>query len=107
MGPDGAAESPWGRCGVPRGSEHQSCTNTGQSGDRSDDYKPRAALEGILVWGAKTDMPKNDSFFGFIVTRQTDLPIQVVPRFCARGYDRFEKLLYSWQNPACWDIVGD
>ena len=29
--PDGPPEGPWGRRGVPRGSEHQSCTDTGQS----------------------------------------------------------------------------
>ena len=43
---------------------------------------------------------KNDTFFGFIVTRQTAMPIQIVPRFCARGYGRFEKLLYCCQNPS-------
>ena len=36
-GPDGAPEGPWGRRGVPRGSEHQLCTNTGQSSDPLDD----------------------------------------------------------------------
>ena len=46
VGPDGDPEGPWGRRGVPRGSEHQSCTNTGQSSDPSDDYMLRAALEG-------------------------------------------------------------
>ena len=28
LGPDGPPEGPWERRGVPRGSEHQSCTNT-------------------------------------------------------------------------------
>ena len=27
LGPDGPPEGPWGRCGVPRGSIHQSCTD--------------------------------------------------------------------------------
>ena len=100
-GPDKAQEGPWGRRGVPRGSEHQSCTNRVQSSDPSDDYKPRAALEGTHFFFVKTDMPpKNDSFFGFIVTRQTALPIQIVPRFCARGYGRCQKLLYQCQNPS-------
>ena len=49
-GPDGAPEGPWSRRGVPKGSEHQSCTNTGRSGDPSDDYKPRAALKGTHVF---------------------------------------------------------
>ena len=73
-GPDGAPEGPWGRRGVPRGSEYQSCTNTGQSGDLSDDYM----------------LPKIDLVFGFIVTRQTALPIQIVSKFCAGGYGRFQ-----------------
>ena len=46
-GPGGPVETPWGRRGVPRGSVHQSCTDTGQSSDSSDDYKLRAALIGI------------------------------------------------------------
>ena len=33
LGPDGPPEGPWGRRGVPRGSVHQSCTDTGQSSD--------------------------------------------------------------------------
>ena len=54
----------------------------------------------IFFW-AKTDMPQEiDLLFGFIVTRQTAMPIQIVPRFCARGYGRFEKLLYRCQNPS-------
>ena len=100
-GPDGAPEGPWGRRGVPRGSEHQSCTNTGQSSDPSDDYMLRAALEGTHFFlGENRHAPKIDLFFGFIVTRQTAMPIQIVPRFCARGYGRFEKLLYRCQNPS-------
>ena len=93
---------------MPRGSEHQLCTNTGQSSDPSDDYMLRAALEGTHSFlGENQHAPKIDLFSGFIVTRQTAMPIQIVPRFCARGYGRFEKLLYGCQNPACWDIVGD
>ena len=34
-GPDGAPEGPWGRRGVPRGSEHQLRTDTEQSSDPS------------------------------------------------------------------------
>ena len=41
---------------VPRGSEHQLCTNTGQSSDPSDDYMLRAALEGTIFFWVKTDM---------------------------------------------------
>ena len=49
---------------MPRGSEHHSCTNTGQSGDPSDDYKPQAALEGTLFFfWAKTDMPQSLTHF--------------------------------------------
>ena len=48
---------------MPRGSEHQSCTNTGQSGDPSDAYKPRAALEGTHFFSAKTDMPQKLTYF--------------------------------------------
>ena len=108
-GPDGAQEGPWGRRGVPRGSEHQLCTNTGQASDPSDDHKPRAALKGTHFFWRKLTYPKNDIFFGFSVTRQTALPIQIVPRFCASGCGRFKKLklLYGCQNPLCWDIVGD
>ena len=100
-GPDEAPESAWGRRGMPRGSEHQSCTDMGQSSDPSDDYKPRAALEGTHFFLAENrHAPKIDLFFGFIVTRQTAMPIQIVPRFCARGYGRFQKLLYQCQNPS-------
>ena len=39
---------------MPRGSEHQSCTDTGQPSDPSDDYKPRAALKGThFLWDQK------------------------------------------------------
>ena len=107
-GPDRAPEGPRGRHGVPRGSEHQLCTNTGQSSDPSSDYMLRAALEGTHFFlGENQHAPKIDLFSGFIVTRQTAMPIQIVPRFCARGYGRFEKLLYHCQNTACWDIIGD
>ena len=101
LGPDGAPEGLWWRRGVPRGSQHQSCTDTGQLSDPSDDYMLRAALEGTHFCSAKTDMPQNLTYFlVFIVTRQTAMPIQIVPRFCARGYGRFEKLLYRCQNPS-------
>ena len=100
-GPDGAPVVPWGRRGVPRGSEHQSCTNMGQSSDPSDDYMLRAALEGTHFFlGENRHAPKMTPFLGFIVTRQTAMPIQIVPRFCARGYGRFQKLLYGCQNPS-------
>ena len=55
-GPDGAPEGPWGRRGLPRGSEHQSCTNTGQSSGPSGDYMLQAALEGTHFFWTKTDM---------------------------------------------------
>ena len=45
-------------------------------------------------------------FFGFSATRQTAMPIRIVPRFCARGYRRFEKLLYGCRNPSRWDKTG-
>ena len=60
-GADGApeSESPWGRCGIPYGSVHQSCTNTGQSSDPSDDYMLRAALEGTHFFlGENRHAPK-------------------------------------------------
>ena len=64
-GPDGALEGLWGRRGVLKWSEHQSCTNTGQPSDPSDDYKPRAALEGTHFFlGENRHAPQND-FFGF------------------------------------------
>ena len=55
-----------GRRGVPKGSEHQSWTNTGHSSDPSDDYKPRAALEGTFFFflGENWHPPKVDLFFG-------------------------------------------
>ena len=43
------------------------------------------------------------AIFGFSVTRQTAMPIRIVPRFCARGCGRFEKLLYGCRNPSRWD----
>ena len=86
---------------MPKGTEHQSCTNMGQSRDPSDDYMLRAALEGTHFFlGENRHAPKMFHFFGFIVTCQTAMPIQIVPRFCARGYGRFEKLLYHCQNPS-------
>ncbi len=86
IGAQWGPEGPWRRHGVPKGSKHQSCTNTGQSSDPSDDYMLRAALEGTLFFsGRKPTCPKHDSFFGFIVTRQMAMPIQIVPRFCAGG----------------------
>ena len=57
-GPDGAPEGLWGRHGVPRVSEHQSCTNTGQSSDPSDDYMLRAALECTFFWRKQTYLKK-------------------------------------------------
>ena len=47
----------------PRGSEHQSCTKTGQSSDPSDDYMLRAALKGTHVFSVKTDMPQKLTHF--------------------------------------------
>ena len=65
------------------------------------DYMLRAALVVTHFFlGENRHAPKNVSFSGFIVTRQTAMPIQIVPRFCARGYDRFEKLLYRCRNPS-------
>ena len=43
LGPDGPPESPWGRRGVPRGSVHQSCIDTGQSSDPSSPDGSRRA----------------------------------------------------------------
>ena len=49
---------------MPRGSEHQSCTDMGQSGDPSDDYKPRAALIGTLFFFfTKIDMARKLTYF--------------------------------------------
>ena len=53
----------WGRRGVPRGSEYQSCTDMGQSSDPLDDYKLRAALEGTHFFSAKTKIPQNTTYF--------------------------------------------
>ena len=43
---------------------------------------------------------------GFSATRQTGMPIRIVPRFCPRGYRRFQKLLYGCRNPSRWDKTG-
>ena len=65
------------------------------------DYMLRAALAVTHFFlGENQHAPQNDPFVGFIVTRQTAMPIQIVPRFCARVYGRFEKLLYRCQNPS-------
>ena len=57
------------------------------------DYMLRAALVVTHFFlGENRHAPKN------IVTRQTAMPIQILPRFCARGYSRFEKLLDCCQN---------
>ena len=47
LGPDEAPEGPWGGRGVPRGSVHQSCTNTGQSSDPSSSDGSRRAKTGF------------------------------------------------------------
>ena len=36
--------------------------------------------------------------FGFSVIRPRAMPIRIVPRYYARGYGRFEKLLYGCRN---------
>ena len=101
LGPNGTPESPWRRRGIPKGSEYQSCTNAGQSGDPSNSYMLRGALEGTHFFlGENRHAPKMIHFFVFIVTRHRAMPIQIVLRFCARGYGRFEKLLYHCQNPS-------
>ena len=47
---------------------------------------PRAALEGTHFFlGENRHAPQIDSFFGFIATRQTAMPIEIVLRFYARG----------------------
>ena len=48
---------------MPRGSEHQSCTNTGQSSDLLDDYKLRAALISTFSFSAKIDIPRKLTYF--------------------------------------------
>ena len=83
LGPDEAPEGSWGHGGVPKGSEHQSCTDTGRSSDLSDDYMLRAALKGTFFFGENQHASQNQEFVGFIVTRQTALPIQIVSKFCA------------------------
>ena len=45
----------------------------------------------------------SQTILGFSATRQTAMPIRIVPRFCARGYRRFEKLPYGCRNPSRWD----
>ena len=47
--------------------------------------------------------PTQIAIFAFSATRQTAMPIRIVPRFCARGCGRFEKLLYGCRNPSRWD----
>ena len=54
----------------------------------------------------RTMFRTNIAILGFSVTRQTAMPIRIVPRFCARGYGRFEKLLYGCRNPSRWDKTG-
>ena len=49
-GPEGSAPTPRTCCGVPAG-----------------DYKPRAALEGTLFFGAKTDMARKLTYFLFLL----------------------------------------
>ena len=63
-------EGPWTRRGVPAG-----------------DYMPRAALvvTHFFLGENRHAPPQNGTFFGFIVTRQTAMPVQIVLRFCARG----------------------
>ena len=38
--------------------------------------------------------------FGFLVTRQTAMPIRTAPRFCLGGCGRFENLLYGCRDPS-------
>ena len=51
-------------------------------------------------FGRKSTSAKCDIFFGFVTTRQTAMPIQIVSKFCARGYGRCQQLLYQCQNPS-------
>ena len=51
----------------------------------------------------RTTFQTNIAIFGFSLTRQTTMPIRIVPRFCARGYRRFEKLLYGCQKSSRWE----
>ena len=97
--PDQAPEGPWGCSGVPGRSEHQLCTNMGQSSDPLDDYMLRAALAVTHFFlGENRHAPLN--FFYFLVTRRTAMPIQLLARFCARWHVRLEKLLHQCQNPS-------
>ena len=69
----GSRWGPGGPVGPPKraqawkGSEHQLCTDMGQSSDPSDDYKPRAALEGTNFGGAKADKPQKKTHFGALL----------------------------------------
>ena len=57
--------------------------------------------EGVTPGGG--GRPTQIAIFAFSATRQTAMPIRIVPRFCARGCGRFEKLLYGCQNPSRWE----
>ena len=57
LGPDGAPEGLWGRRGVPYGSVHQSCTNTGQSSDPSGPVVPKQGSDGKP---SEPDMARRD-----------------------------------------------
>ena len=48
---------------MPKGSDHQLCTNRGQSSDPLDDYKPRAALEDTHFFERKSTSPQNLTYF--------------------------------------------
>ena len=61
----------------------------------------RPIWEGVTPGGG--GRPTQITIFAFSATRQTAMPIRIVPRFCARGYCRFEKLLYGCRNPSRWD----
>ena len=50
---------------VPRGSEHQLCTNMGQSSDPSDDYMLRVRWKAHIFFWAKTDMPQKMTHLWF------------------------------------------
>ena len=59
---------------------------------------PRAVKYGLAVEPDWTGAGRENTIFGFSVTRQTALPIRIVPRFCTGGWGRFEKLLYGCRN---------
>ena len=61
----------------------------------------RPIWEGVTPGGG--GRPTQIAIFAFSATRQTAMPIRIVPRFCARGCGRFEKLLYGCRNPSRWD----